>query len=74
MTDPLPWPITSIVTELGESPLWHDNAMHWVDLRAGAVHHHVPRTGATRTDHYPDTVSFIQPEPKAGTCSASADR
>lgn len=66
MTTPIPHPVTSLVADLGESPLWQDNAVHWVDLRAGTVHHHSPDSGTTSTDRYVSTVSFILPRSRGG--------
>src|SRR5437868_14399607 len=57
------WPIG---TELGEGPVWFDDALWFVDIKAPAVHRYDPLTNAKRSWDAPQQVGFLYPARTGG--------
>ena len=52
------WPIAA---ELGEGPVWHDDALWFVDIKKHLVHRYTPATGERRSWQAPEQVGFVLP-------------
>jgi sugar lactone lactonase YvrE len=57
------WPIGA---ELGEGPVWFDDALWFVDIKAPAIHRFEPATGAKRSWSAPQQVGFLFPARSGG--------
>lgn len=51
----------STACALGEGPVWHDDALWFVDIKAPAIHRLDPAIGALKTWIAPEQVGFIAP-------------
>jgi D-xylonolactonase len=58
---PTPTCVWDLKATLGEGPIWHGDALWFVDIKGHAVHRYEPTTGATQTFDAPDQVTFIAP-------------
>ena len=57
------WPIGA---ELGEGPVWFDDALWFVDIKAPAIHRFEAATGAQRSWQAPQQVGFLYPARSGG--------
>lgn len=46
---------------LGEGPIWHGDAVWFVDIKGRRVHRYTPATGETASWDAPDQVTFVAP-------------
>ena len=58
--------VWSIGAELGEGPVWADDALWFVDIKAPAIHRYVPATGSTQSWQAPQQVGFLYPARSGG--------
>ena len=68
----LVWEIGAL---LGEGPVWcpHEQALWFVDIKRGAIHRHVPTTGAFETFPVGGMPSFIVPTDDGGMLVGSGN-
>lgn len=59
-------PIASIKTQLGEGPLWHDNAVYWVDILAKKIYRHFPKDNKTEEMQLDQYIGALAPRSKGG--------
>ena len=57
------WPVAA---ELGEGPIWHDDAVWFVDILSDRIHRFVPATGEQRSWDTPPRPGFIVPKASGG--------
>ncbi len=58
---------------LGEGPVWHDGALHWVDILDGLIHRGDPVTGAVETVAAPTLIGAAAPAASGGYVIACAE-
>lgn len=58
---------------VAEGPVWHDGALWWVDIHAGAVHRHDPATGTDRGFAVGQEVGALVPRRLGGFLLAVRD-
>ncbi|PXA89331.1 gluconolaconase [Caulobacter sp. D4A] len=51
---------------LGEGPIWHGDAVWFVDIKGHKVHRYTPATGETASWDAPDQVTFVAPRVGGG--------
>jgi sugar lactone lactonase YvrE len=61
----------SIGAELGEGPVWFDDALWFVDIKAPAIHRLEPATEAKRSWNAPQQVGFLYPARSGGFIAGS---
>lgn len=59
--------------DLGEGPVWHEGALYWVNIVAGEVHRHDPRTGENATRNVGQPVGALVPRRSGGLVLAVRD-
>ncbi|WP_316858686.1 SMP-30/gluconolactonase/LRE family protein [uncultured Cohaesibacter sp.] len=54
-------PVTDVVCELGESPVWDERRaeLFWCDIPAGKIWRHAPSTGQTSCMQFDDTIGCL---------------
>ena len=60
-------------SRVGEGPVWHDGALHWVDILSGTVHRSDLATGATSTITVPTWVGAAVPMVGGGYVAATRE-
>lgn len=58
---PTPTCVWDLKATLGEGPIWHRDALWFVDIKGHAVHRYDPATGAQQSFPAPDQVTFVAP-------------
>lgn len=53
--------VWDLKAELGEGPIWHANAVWFVDIRGQKIHRHDPATDQQDSFDAPEQVSFLAP-------------
>lgn len=53
--------VWDLKAELAEGPIWHANAIWFVDIKGQKVHRHDPATGQQDSFDAPEQVSFLAP-------------
>lgn len=61
-----PRSVWNLGAELGEGPLWFDQALWFVDIKKQQVHRFEPATGDRRSWPAPEQVGFIVPRQRGG--------
>lgn len=61
------WPLRAT---LGEGPVWVDDALWFVDIKAPAAHRYAPATGARDTWPMPETIGCLAPTAGGGFVAA----
>lgn len=58
---PTPTCVWDLKATLGEGPIWHDDAVWFVDIKGQAVHRFDPASGEQQSFDAPDQVTFVAP-------------
>ncbi len=53
--------VWDVKATLGEGPIWHRDALWFVDIKGHRVHHYDPATGDQQSFNAPDQVTFLAP-------------
>lgn len=61
-----PHNVWNIAAELGEGPVWVEDALWFVDIKKRQVHRYFPESGARRSWDSPEQVGFILPAASGG--------
>jgi len=61
-----PQPVTSIKTQLGEGPFWHDNAIYWIDILDKKIYRHFPVEAKTEEMQLDQYIGALAPRSKSG--------
>jgi hypothetical protein len=61
-----PIPLDSPNALLGEGPVWHRNALWWVDIEQGTLTRHKPGEEACKVATFQDTLGFVLPRSNGG--------
>ncbi len=66
------WPVEAL---LGEGPMWtpSDGTLHFVDIKGGRLHRHLPDSGAQQTVEFAGQPSFVVPA-EGGTLVVGSHR
>ncbi|HEX8223407.1 MAG TPA: SMP-30/gluconolactonase/LRE family protein [Allosphingosinicella sp.] len=56
-----PISVWDVGAELGEGPVWVDNALWFTDIKGRRIHRYEPSTGARRSWDSPEQVGFVLP-------------
>jgi sugar lactone lactonase YvrE len=59
-------PIAKIKSILGEGPIWHENALYWVDILGKKINRYFPNTERTEEMQLDQYVSALAPRKKGG--------
>lgn len=58
--------VWEIRAQLGEGPIWWENALHWVDIEAPALHIYTPATGGKKTFPLKEKTGTVVPRASGG--------
>jgi D-xylonolactonase len=58
---PTPTCVWDLKATLGEGPIWHGDAVWFVDIKGHTVHRYDPTSGEQRSFEAPDQVTFVAP-------------
>lgn len=58
--------VWDVKATLGEGPIWHGDAVWFVDIKGQKIHSYVPATGETLSFDAPEQVTFLAPLPDRG--------
>jgi len=61
-----PRSVWSLGAELGEGPIWHDEALWFVDIKRQQIHRYEPGSGLRRSWPAPEQIGFIFPRQSGG--------
>lgn len=64
--DPGPKSVWAVAAELGEGPIWIDEALWFVDIKKKQLHCFDPGTGSKRSWTAPEQVGFVVPRARGG--------
>lgn len=59
-------PITSIKSQLGEGPFWHNNALYWVDILSKKIYRYFPTEDETEEMRLDQYIGALAPRKKGG--------
>jgi D-xylonolactonase len=58
--------VLAVAAELGEGPVWHENAVWFVDIKGKRIHRFDPADGTSRDWTAPDQVGWVLPAMNGG--------